>query len=166
MTNTKTIDVRKAESDARKFCKKFLKEEFDLNLDIPVKINARLSKTLGFFTHYSGRGRAVELNFSKKLFEVYSMEDIIGVLKHECTHYALYELGKPFHDGDEYFENYLKKVGASSTGTIRAKHPMHTWECDTCSNKYVKHKKMNYSNSYCSGCGIGSKIIYLGKQTF
>ena len=46
---------------------------------------------------------------------------IIGlhkILLHELCHYSLAKLGKPFFDGDPYFENELLRVNAISSGYI------------------------------------------------
>lgn len=103
-----------------KRCKEFIRKEYNINLDIPVRINNRLSRSLGRFVITRGNIDN-RIEFAGYLLKEGTDEQIISVLKHECIHYVLYQLGRDFKDGQKDFENELKRHGAGSTNSIRIK---------------------------------------------
>lgn len=160
----KTVDFNKALKDIEVYAKNFLKEEFDMDLKIPVEMNGRLKNVFGRFMHYNypNRNGSIKIEFSKDFVAYHPIEEIISTIKHECVHYALYELGKPYKDGDKYFEDYLKKVGADSTGTKSSKSPSHHYACGACGYSFTRKVRKNYSGYGCGKCGTWSKITYKG----
>lgn len=160
MKNIKKVDEAKALRDVRSYAKNFLKESYDIDLDIPVELNGRLSSSLGRFIHTSSR--AVKMDFSKNLIKYYEMEEIIGTIKHECVHYALFLKNKPFDDGDDYFEKELKKHGAPSTMTSVHRGKIHEYKCDC--KVHISRRKFNPDSYRCSKCKgnfsyLGVKIV-------
>lgn len=143
-------------NDIRKYARMFLKEEYNIDLNIPVELNGRLSLSLGRFTHTSKK--AIKMDFSKNLVKYYDMEEILGTIKHECIHYALFLKNKPFDDGDEYFEKELKKHGAPSTHTGAYHGKLHEYKCDCSKHRQVR--RMNVDRYHCGRCK--SKYKYLG----
>jgi SprT-like protein len=101
------------------YCIKFLKDNYNLELIVPVKFNGRLITTLGAFVHKSKPLNPLYIEFNKKFVENAKLDDIISIIKHECIHYAMYMLNKPFYDGDKEFEEELTKHAASSTDQIQ-----------------------------------------------
>lgn len=82
----------------------------------PVKINGRLTKTLGrviaipYFNHYGPE--CVE--FSKQFLETSTDESIKQVIQHEFCHWAvLVETGKVHHH-DATFKAMCRKIGCSA----------------------------------------------------
>lgn len=160
----KTVDFNKAQKDIEVYAKKFLKEEFNMDLKIPIELNGRLKRSFGRFLHYNypNRNGSIKIDFSKDFIAYHPIEEIISTIKHECVHYALYELGKPYRDGDKYFEDYLKKVGADPTGTKTSKSPNHHYSCNMCNHSFKRKVRKDYSGYCCGRCGTGSEIIYRG----
>ena len=165
--------VRKANPDHEwytevgltRYARNWLKATYNLELEIPIIINARLSKALGHFKHY-GPGRPHSISIGKRTIEYYGKEVTLDVLKHELVHYACFVLGKPYRDGDWYFENELKKHGIARTHTYKPKGEFHTYYCTDCGNRtsvrtrQIKpHKLPHYYSKCCK-----APIRYNGKE--
>lgn len=140
-------------------CRKFIKEAYGLELDIPVLINNRLSRALGRFIRKGDR--AYKIEFAGILVNNATDEQIISVLKHECIHFALFKLGRAFRDGQSDFENELRKHGSDSTNCIHVKRKvnMNLYSCD-CKVHQVRRKLTGlYSCKHCKG-----DLKYEGKK--
>lgn len=109
---------------------KFLKGVFFMDLAIPLKLNGRLTKANGRFTfteYASGPRKGQKVAQSIQINTHYlqlalldgerGWDNVVNTLKHELTHYALFEQGKDFNDGDATFEMELKLRGIHSSGT-------------------------------------------------
>lgn len=105
-----------------KFANEFLKEHFNLSLEIPISYNGRLKNTLGQLVVSPVTNRAMKIELSKKeAISAFLMKDfstIEDVLRHELCHYALFLMDKPFMDGDKYFEDTLIKTNAPSSYAV------------------------------------------------
>lgn len=100
-----------------KIAEVFLQEHYRLYLDIPIMRNNRLRTTQGrYVTKWDKTPMRIEI--SGQTLEYGTYDAILGIIKHECIHYALHQLGKPYKDGTALFESELKKHGAPSTKTI------------------------------------------------
>ncbi|WP_250130053.1 SprT-like domain-containing protein [Jeotgalicoccus sp. WY2] len=58
-----------------------------------------------------------------------SKETILDVLYHECVHYALYTLKKPYRDSDREFTETLERLGIAKTRTYKYKGQAYLYEC-------------------------------------
>ena len=134
----------------------FLKENFNLTLDIPIRISNRMTSMHGKFVQtvnrVTGETKSKEIVISSDLYNYHGYFKMIDTLKHECIHYALYTLGKPYSDGETYFENTLKKHGVSSTGTTAYKGKAHLYTCKSCDNSFNKKRRFNTDKYVCSHC--------------
>lgn len=148
------MNIKQLELELTWAADEFLIEEFALELEIPIRISRRMSKTFGSFaftrSRKTGKQDAKEIVISANLIEHHPWEDVIDTLKHECVHYALFELGKPYRDGDAYFENTLRAHGISSTQTTEYRGFVQVYECKKCSTQYKRHMK-GFEKRY--GCG-------------
>lgn len=99
------------------YAKEFLERVYNLELDIPIEINGRLTRSLGRFC--TRKGKAHKIDLAKLLLTYGADRVVLDVLTHELIHYALYSTGKPYRDGQKYFENELKKHGSHSTNTLK-----------------------------------------------
>lgn len=104
----------------RKIAKDFTIKEYNVELTVPIVINNRLSKHLGRFRSFKN-GNAIDIQLSKELLSYHSEEVIIDVLKHELTHYSLFELGLPFQDSDYTFINACKSRNIALSGVYKSK---------------------------------------------
>lgn len=139
----------------------FLKETFDMELEIPILISERMKSTYGYFKAVRNQKTPIEIRISANLLRYYTEEEILGTLKHECVHYALYMLGKPHRDGDPYFEQTLQAFGIPATGTKAYRGKAHKYECSKCKASFTRKVKRNMSK-YISVC-CETKIDYVGE---
>lgn len=106
------------------FSIKFMKDNFDIDFNIPIIIDGRMERKLGtFFYRYDPFNeirKPVKIKLNKSFVlnalimdSFYIVED---VLKHELCHYSLFVKGLPHQDGDEIFEKMLLKTNAPSSG--------------------------------------------------
>ena len=94
----------------------FLRENYGMELGIPIVRNNRLRTVMGrFISAY--RGGATSIEIAGFVFEHGEREVIIDTLYHECVHYAIFERGEPYKDGHPHFEAELKRLGVGATGT-------------------------------------------------
>lgn len=149
--------------------KKFLKDNYNLHLHIPIKRNNRLRTTYGRFV-MNKQMTPLRIEISGITLTYGHQDVIIGVLKHECIHYALHTLGKVSKDGDPYFESELKKHGAPSTNTTKI-GKFHLFTCNHCGQQFESSRKQlvrtpeNYRTTCCKAAlTIVGERIYNGKK--
>lgn len=116
-------------SQMEKYSNSFLKENFNIELKIPIEIDGRLTKTGGSFHFKVNRKdktyESVKIKVSER-FVACALKDesegvnaILDVLNHELVHYALCELKKDFNDGSTEFEETLARLHIGSSGATR-----------------------------------------------
>lgn len=152
------------EQELEAMANEFLKEKFNMSLEVPVKLNGRLTRALGRFKYAACRdGRKVSLviEVAKRLNTYSPKEDIIDTLYHECIHYALLEKGIPNRDSDITFIETCNSLGVSLSGTKLSYEPKHHYTCPSCSKKFESKKFIK--NPYCPTCEV--KCTYKGKIT-
>lgn len=154
--------------------KKFAKEIWGLEFDLPIEISGRLTAKLGYmqvvFNRRTFSATATKLVFAKRLINGdYSEGTIDSVILHETCHWALLTQGKPYNDGHPVFENELKRIGGSSTRTINNAGELHEAVCSCCGKVVVSSYNYNtvkkYVNDprYTSKC-CKAKINYKGSS--
>ncbi|HFK1435109.1 TPA: SprT-like domain-containing protein [Bacillus cereus] len=145
---------------------KFLKENYNMKLGIPIILNGKLKRTFGRFRHapHNQKRFSHSIELSRTFIEHQPWENVLSTLKHELIHYALYELGEPYRDGEKLFESELAKHGSHSSGTVRFRGEVNVYKCiGGCGTEYRRVKKYpNNAEGY--ECGVcGSAIYYDGK---
>lgn len=157
----KKIQRSQIEQELTTISKEFIKESYGITLDIPIKVNKRLSSALGRFRYYrsESKKRPLSIELSGRLLEYGTTEQILSTLKHECIHYALYMLDKPYKDGQATFENELKKHNSCSTGTQKVSTKRYIYSCgcqefESFTNRYSK-------NYRCRSCGNDITLSYV-----
>lgn len=161
--------------DVKEIINSFMKENFDLELDIPVEWSTRLKRRWGYFRiqyfssdiTYKGMefksGESLEgslkIIINKELSTATNRDLAIKVIKHEALHYVLYKLGKPFQDGNDYFEREIERLNLVSSGVsqkdLGINLPYWVWECSECGDAIIKRKgktRKDYSRGYASKC--------------
>ena len=150
-------------------CKKFAKEIWNADFNVPIIISKQLSRALGRYNYRLYRTQnnlhmPISITFASKLFEYYSEKDVDGVIKHELTHWFLGVNNKPSSDGHPVFENELKRIGAPSTRQLPSLGIVHTAICEKCGEIIVLRKracdiaKYINGNRYSSRC-CNSRLI-------
>ena len=79
---------------------------------IPVKINKRLTRTLGrvLFYSYGGYVTPESMEFSYKLLETGDSTTIDDVIKHECAHYLVIKETHEDHGHDKIFKEMCARI--------------------------------------------------------
>lgn len=151
------------------YAKEFLQQNFDMDLSIPIIQNNRLRSTLGRYV-MTRSGKPLQIELSGRLLQYGTKDAIIGVLKHECIHYAFHIQGKNMHDGDPIFETTLKRYNAPSTKTLKV-GKYYLFQCKQCKKigetniKRLVSKPHEYRSICChSGIEIIGERIYRGEN--
>lgn len=106
------VDDLKTDSDLEQYAKLFLKNEFNLELNIPIYFTDIEDDSVGgLFTYYEDENKAYSIQIDNEEMDSHDTEKI---LIHELVHYALFELGEDFKDGEEFFEKVLFEHGGRS----------------------------------------------------
>lgn len=143
-----------------KIANDFLQENFNIELSIPIRLNGRLKRNLGRYLCLSD-GTPLRIEIAKDHIKYYTQKEVVDTLKHECVHYALHMLGLPFGDGDDYFEDTLKRLGVCSTGTMKHKGLTHVYNCD-CKEEHLSITRFNVNRYRCGNCR--GKFTYVGQK--
>lgn len=128
-------------------------------IKVPVKINPRLSRTLGR-VRYTGL-RPTSIEFSQDLLKDGTDNDIINVIKHEYVHYYLLVKTGENHGHDAMFKAKCAAIGCEHIYTHNSlegesKYKYEVW-CTKC-NKIVatrsrRCKLIDYVDYYaCANC--------------
>ena len=123
-----------------------------MDLAIPIKRNNRLRSTHGRFI-VDQHQTPVCIEIAGKTLEYGTNEVIIGILKHECIHYALHIKGRANRDGHPEFEAELRKHNAPSTNTLKI-GMYYLFSCNRCGKEYESMRKqlVRTPNKYRTKC--------------
>lgn len=117
-----------------------------------VKINKRMRTTGG---RYFLGDHHIEIN-SHFLEREYHTA-LIGIIKHELTHYHLHLLGRGYQHRNRDFKNLLARVGGSryapDIGLRRKKKINYVYRCQNCGLLYQRVRKINTKRYFCGKCG-------------
>lgn len=144
-----------------KLANDFLGKEFGMRLAIPLRISNRMKSTFGVFKFNRKTNKPTEIAMSAEFLKNHSKEKIIDVLYHECVHYALFEQGLPYNDGDKTFKRTVDRLGVSRTGTYQFKGNGYLYQCGGCERKITKRMKGFEKRYVCGECR--GKFDYLGQ---
>ncbi len=142
----------------------FLEKNFDMGLEIPIRISRRMKSRLGAF-QIKYRGNQIvktEIVMSYEFICHNPEETILDVLYHECVHYALYTSGEPYRDSDSNFIDTLTRLGISKSRTYAYKGRCHIYECRKCRYRFSKNIKGYEKRYICSRCR--GKFKYLNEK--
>ena len=134
------------------FAREFLKESYGLDLEIPVSINGRLKSTYGRFIYDGATKNPLRIEIGKNYIDYQEWERVVGVLKHELIHYALFMQNLPFEDGHPVFEAELKKHDSPSTGNIKYRGKVVVYVCSGCGHEFKRKRRYSKNSTYVSGC--------------
>lgn len=143
----------------------FLQKNFDIQLEIPIRISKRMKSKLGAFQiKYSGNNVVKsEIVISDDFISHNPKKIILDVLYHECVHYALYTLGEPYKDSAPVFINTLARLGISRTRRYAYKGQRYLYECSRCRYQFSKNVKGYEKRYICRKCR--GKFSYKGIVT-
>lgn len=124
--------------------------------------NHRLRSTGG---RYLLQSHNIEVN--PKAFEMYGIEEVEGIIRHELCHYHLHIEGKGYQHRDKDFRVLLKEVNAprfcSTLQVSKARNQkqgvLYTYTCVKCGQLYVRKIRLNVKKYCCSKCLGALKLI-------
>ena len=121
--------------------------------DCPVKINGRLTRTLGRVTAnwVDKRLENESLEISKALLETATDESIKSVIDHEWCHYYLNKTTGEAHGHDKMFKQLCARIGCTNDGTsthvdrIVGEEAIYKYQvyCATCDEFVAGYSRMN-----------------------
>lgn len=144
------------------YAEDFLRKNFDLSLDVPLRISKRMKSKLGVFSIKYNRNEVLssEIVLSYNFIINNDKDAVLDVLYHECVHYALYKKRLPFRDADPEFIHTLERLGISRTRSYQYKGQSYLYECRKCRYQFSKNMK-GYEKRYMCGKCHG-KFVYRG----
>jgi predicted SprT family Zn-dependent metalloprotease len=118
----------------------YSKECWNKDLEVRVLVNDKLKVTEAwYYSMIKDGSKFIELNPNYIDYNEYLLDDL---LLHELTHCYCESIGQKKGDGTTFFEHELRRVGATSTKTIRFENGIWLYEnreiefyCRKCKNK-------------------------------
>lgn len=107
------------EKDLTKICTEICgKVGYDFT--IPVKINKRLTRTLGrvSWVRINGKVQSTLMEISYQLLSTSTFDSIYAVIAHECAHYLVNEETHENHGHDAIFKAMCARIGCTNDGSI------------------------------------------------
>ena len=98
------------------------------------------------------------IEFNKKSYEVFGIQELHGIILHELCHYHLHIQGKGYKHRDADFRSLLKKVGAPRfCSTIeenkkRNSGLLYIYECVKCKQPYNRRRRIDLQKYKCGKC--------------
>lgn len=155
MTNKDQKIITKLEKHANEF----LKKEFNLTLEIPIKISGRLKRAAGMYSYlydeYSKKITPQKIQIARFAVENNTVEDVIDTLEHELVHYALCIRGEKFHDEDLNFINTCKRLGVPLSHDLKSDYKI--FKCKKCGK--ITKSYTDISKKYFHKCGGVLELI-------
>lgn len=138
-----------------------------MDVEIPVSINGRLTRTLGrvFEEGRNGSMKPIKVEFSRQLIETATDESIRGVILHEAAHAIVSYTTREDHGHDWMFKEMCRKLGtdndAPSTKVHRTVEVQDKYDvfCPNCgkiggfSRKCKTIDRLNAGGCSCNTCG-------------
>lgn len=116
-----------------------------------ARFNKRLRTTGG---RYMLEDHSIQIN--PKVYELYGMEELLGVIKHELCHYHLHLEGKGYQHRDADFKRLLKATNSprycKPLTEKRRTTMIHRYACRACGFMYERKRRMNSEKYRCGKC--------------
>lgn len=133
-------------------------EFFNISFKHKAIFNYRLRTTGG---RYLIKSHDIEIN--PHSYELYGMNELIDIIKHELCHYHLHIQGKGYMHKDLEFKELLKKVGGTRfSKQIRQQRELpfrYKLVCKKCNHIYYRKRKIDYKKFRCGKCNGKLKMI-------
>ena len=120
--------------------------------------NSRLKTTGGRYHLSTGH-----LDFNPLVYELYGMDELLGVIKHELCHYHLHLTNKGYKHKDVDFKMLLKETGGSRfVKSLQPQKKKQHYVCCQCGNDIFRQRKIDTKRFVCQ-CGGSLKYLTNGK---
>lgn len=143
----------------------FLHRHYEIALNIPIMRNNRLRTTQGRYVTKRDN-TPLRMEISGQTLDYGTDDAILGIIKHECIHYALHQLKQPYKDGTALFESELRKHNAPSTRTMLI-GKLYTFTCNQCGTIGETRRKqlMKTPEKYRTTC-CQAKLTWTGERIY
>ncbi|TLQ03976.1 SprT family protein [Pediococcus stilesii] len=128
--------------------------------DFPYEVffNRRLKTTGG---RYHLNDHHIDIN--PLMLEEFDQTVLIGVIKHELTHYFVHKMGERPDHRNPHFKKLLNQVGglryAPLTSKTRRSKKQYLYQCQNCGQKYARFRRVNVQKFVCSRCRGRLKLM-------
>lgn len=112
-----------------------------------ARFNNRLSTTGG---RYMLCSHDIEVN--KKQWEVYGIEAVTEIIKHELCHYHLHIEGKGYRHRDQDFKALCQEVGAPAYCQPLPQRNVYVYKCSRCHQQYERKRRVDTTRYRCGVC--------------
>ncbi|TDM10480.1 SprT family protein [Macrococcus lamae] len=94
------------------------------------------------------------LEFNYRQYEVYGIEALVNIIKHELCHYHLHIEGIGYKHRDKDFKELSRKVGAPRYCDILPEHNHFKYEycCANCGKIYLRQRRIDTFKYGCGKC--------------
>lgn len=148
------------DNEVNELVKKISLEFFGRPFIHNASFNYRLRSTGGRYLLYNHN---IELN--KKAFDIYGIEELIDIIKHELCHYHLHIQGEGYKHRDMSFKKLLNDVNGTRYSKILVKNKrtpyLYKIICKNCNQIYYRKRKINIKERRCGKCFGALKLFYL-----
>lgn len=146
------------EEELQKFVESISCQFFGRQFKHQVKINKRMTTTGGRY-HLDDHHIEVNAHFLAPQYR----QELIGIIKHELTHYHLHLTHKGYRHKDQDFNILLDKVGGSryapDIGLKRKRKAKYLYVCTICGQQFVRVRRINLRRYGCGKCGGRLKLV-------
>ena len=91
------------------------------------------------------------------------LRELIGIIKHELTHYHLHLAHKGYRHKDQDFKVLLDRVGGSryapDIGLKRKRKAKYLYVCTICGQQFVRVRRVNVRRYGCGKCGGRLRLV-------
>lgn len=110
--------------------------------------NTRLQTTGG---RYHLKTHHIDVN--PKVFEVFGLDELVGVIKHELCHYHLHLQQKGYRHQDSDFKQLLHQVdGSRFVKSVKARRTVWRYQCTGCQAMFERLRRFDTQKYVCSQC--------------
>ena len=171
------------EKDITLMCKEIC-ARVGYDFTIPVKINKRLTRTLGrvLWVRNNGVVNSTLMEISYQLLSTATLDSIKSVIEHECAHYLVTTETHETHGHDFVFKEMCARIGCTNDGSICRsldrevpeeqiyKYFVYCKKCGSCVGKYHRAGKLVQHPEWysCKKCGgdLYVKMNYQDKNRY
>ena len=126
-----------------------------------ARFNTRLRTTGGRYKLLDG---SIEIN--PTVLELYDMDELVGIIKHELCHYHLHQEGKGYRHGDADFKKLMKETGSPRYCKPLGKEnnrpiKIHLYQCKSCRLEYRRRRKMDVRKYRCGKCAGEIRLVQI-----
>lgn len=142
-------------TELEKHANEFLKKEFNLTLEIPIKISGRMKKAAGSYrcqiNRITGEIIPEKIQIARFTIKYNTKKDVIETLEHELVHYALSVKGEKFSDKDLNFINTCDRLGVPLDHDLKSEYKV--YKCNKCGKTFKSHRDIadRCIHNHCGG---------------